>query len=397
MIFLPNGLQAKLYRPPWFSFLLVIWILVCNSKILGLPDLLPINQKQVQIFIHLFQFQNPILLAEICTLILLFASYIELRVGPVLFFLSYLIGSAVGWILATFVFKKISIDLAVFGVTTLLSTFIPLFSSIKYRFVRFLLSGRKVFYFMPSSIIFILTQVFILSLNFAVEGKIPVTSLMATVTGILVGLIWSEAVFIKRGFAYPIEVNYLLRAKQEIDHLKKIDWILDCIKINSSNPSAIEYLFRSIAKSKVSAYFFTDDQKRIIAQLISAIIKKQVKLDMNLIIYHFSILPLSWNLCEIGINNLNERDLVFVDELLLRAEWRLSLRIYDVYLTYEENERRRNRAKKSITKILQELKRVGLRLNDEQWLTSYCSQMPNSVVSGLIKSEIKLTFKPTAA
>jgi len=390
MFLLPIGLHARTFRIPWGALLLLFSSLALTANNLWYHVEIENRFKLQEIVLQSLTFHSPLQLATMISVLLAFSSYVEMRMGWFPYLVTYFASS----LLAVFLKPVLEINdpsfIPLFSLTAYAGAFLVLFAKTSYRFSFYSLPKNKKTVFMPAWLFLTSIYALLIGGHYASQHPFPIESLLGFSPGILVGLVWKEMSFLKKGFLFPIEVTYLLRAKKEVDPLKKIDWILECLRINPSNPQAIEYLFLSIAKSKVPSHFFTESQKDIIAELISAIIKRTVKVDMNLMIYYFSLLPLNWNLSDIGLIEIIENDLDYMNDLLDLSEWRTAIRLYDAYLSKDADEEVRAIVIANIQTTLNELARIGLKPQDKDWLSEYVLYHSDGYASNLIKATIDL-------
>ncbi len=390
MFLLPIGLHARNFRIPWGALLLLFSSLALTANNLWYQFEIENHFRLQEIILQTLTFHSPLQLAAMISILLAFSSYVEMRMGWFPYLVTYFATGLLGTFLQPILEVNDPSFVPLFSLTAYAGAFCVFFGKTPYRFSFYTLPKSKKTIFMPSWLFLIGVYLFLIGGHYASQSAFPIEALLGLSPGILVALLWKELSFLKKGFLFPIEVTYLLRAKKEADPLKKIDWILECLRINPSNPQAIEYLFLSIAKSKVPSHFFTESQKDIIAELISAIIKKTVKVDMNLVIYYFSLLPLNWNLSDIGLIDIIENDLDYMNDLLDLSEWRTAIRLYDAYLAKDADEEVRAIVIANIQTTLNELARIGLKPQDRDWLSEYILYHADGYASNLIKATIDL-------
>jgi len=397
MLFLPFGLQGRIFQIPWGTLLLLVVSIALSTQNPFFNFTIQTSSPFLQSLVSSFVFENPLQLTTATFLLAMFGIYVELRIGPFFYLLTYIAGGAACFLLKTFALKSFVFSPALFALSTVLSCFLVFFGKANYQALFLIAPKTKKIALIPAWAFLLVSQIFVILSHIFFHHQFQYASLFGYLAGGLLGFVWTEVMFVNKGFLFPVEVTHLMFAKRQTDPLKKIDAILDCLKINPSNMQAMEYLFRSIAKSKVAAHFFTDDQKKIISNLISQVIKGNIKADINLIIYYFSLLPLTWNLSDIGLQDISEGDLDFMEELLEKSEWRLAIRLYDAYLTCDSSdEESRAAVIATIQTTLNEVKRVGIKPQDEEWLSTYIIFHSNSYATSLIKTTFNLNGKRTS-
>lgn len=395
MIFLPFGLHAKIYRFPYVTMLIVLAAIYFSAHAIWSYLGFQIDTLDPLLILEkFFVFTNPLQLLTSLFLLASFAIYLELRIGSVLTAVTYLAGGLFGLALKLYFFKSQPVSYSLVSLSTLMGAYFALLGAKNYRALIYIFGQRaKVVYF-PSSFLLIASQAFIILSHLFFHNDFPLASLSGYILGAVLGLIWSEAVFVQKGFLYPIEVQMMLKAKKQFDPLKKIDFIIECLKINPTNLQAMEYLFRSIAKAKVAPHFFTDQQKKVLAAQVSGIIKKEIQVDFNLMIYFLSLLPMNWSLKDLGLSDFDERDHDTIERLMDQSQWKLALRLYDVFLMTEKNEVLRNEVNKKINDLLDQLIRNGFKPEEKEWIAYYIHYHPNSPVTDLIRPRVKTKEPP---
>jgi len=390
MFLLPSGLQARTFRIPWGTFLLIFASVALTANKLWHGFEIEIYHKAQEFLFQSLTYDSVLQLVMATFLLVAFSTYIEMRMGTLAYLGTYFLGASLGFVLKTSIDNADLSFVPLFALSTLIAPFLIFFLKTPYRLTYFSLPKTKKTILIPSWGLLIVSQISFVVAHIYSQQDYPLETLLGYAIGTLVAFAWKELSFLKKGFLFPIEVTYLLHAKKETDPLKKIDWILECLHLNPSNPQATEYLFLSIAKAKVAPHFFTEAQKDIISNLISAIIKKTVKVDINLVIYYFSLLPLNWNLSDIGLVDIIEDDLDYMNELLEHSEWRIAIRLYDAYLANDSEDEARAVVIANIQTTLNELARIGLKPQDKDWLTEYVLYHSDGHASNLIKATIDL-------
>lgn len=391
MFLLPIGLQARRFRIPWGTLFLVFSSLVLSSNQIWYHFEFENYFKFQDIIFQSLTSYTPAHMITMLFILLAFSTYVEMRFGFFVYLLIYFSSA----FFASFLRPVFEISdpqfIAHFSLSCLAGSFLVFFMKTPYRLLFFSAPKTKKIVLAPSWMMLLLAHSLFIAITITQHHSFPLNSLLGYALGVIFALLWKEMSFLKKGTLFPIEVTYLLKAKKETDPLKKIDWILECLKVNPANPQAVEYLFLSIAKSKVPSHFFTEDQKDIIAELVSSIIKRTVKIEMNLVIYYFSLLPLNWNLADIGLVDIVEDDLDYMNDLLDVSEWRIAIRLYDAYLAKDADEEVRAIVIANIQTTLNELARIGLKPQDREWLSEYILYHSDGYASNLIKATIDLS------
>lgn len=390
MIFLPFGLHAKIYRIPYATISIVLLSLYFSTvSIMTYSGFQIESSNYLQIIQKFFVFNNRLLLITSVFLLLAFSIYVELRIGSLLYVLTYFIGGAFAFLLKTYAFKSEPILYSLTALSTLLGAYLVLLGKKNYRAYVYIPPRTKKTIYFPSALFLMASQIFVIASHIVFHKDFPLMSLTGLPIGALLGLIWAQVLFVQDDFLFPIEVTYLLKAKKQFDPLKKIDLIIDCLQVNPSNSQAMEYLFRSIAKAKVAPHFFTEKQKKILASIISGILKKEIVVDLNLTIYFLSLLPMNWDLKDLGLHHFDDRDLSSIDELVEQSQWKLALRLYDVHLMTEANPANRATTQKKANGLLDNAIRAGLSSSEKEWIAQYIHHHPNNPIAALIRPRIK--------
>ncbi|MEK6773456.1 MAG: rhomboid family intramembrane serine protease [Bdellovibrionota bacterium] len=386
MFLLPLGLQTRLSKIPWGTLLLILATVTLTANELWYGIEFENISRVKEFFLQALTFTSPLQIFMSAFLLVAFSPYIEMRMGTIMYLVTYFLGAFVGQYLEAY-FQSTAIDfIPIFALSTLIGTFLIFFAQTNYRILYFALPKTKKMLLIPAWGFLLMSQIFFVVAHIYTQQEFPFPSLIGYVVGMFIAILWGNISFLNKDFLFPAEVNLLLRAKKEKDPLKKIDWILECLRVNQTNPQATEYLFRTIAKSKVAPHFFTGVQKDVISNLISAMIKRNIKIDMNMFIYNFSLLPLNWNLADIGLTEIQEEDLDFMNELLSHSQWRIAIRLFDAYLASDTEDEARAIVMATIKTTLDELARVGLKPIDEEWLAEYVIYHSDGYAADLIKS-----------
>ncbi len=397
MIILPLGLHAKIYRIPYATICVVL--LACYFSLHSIVNFsgFQIDSMQpIQVIEKFFVFNNPLLLVSAVVMLLFFSTYLELRIGSLLYIATYVLGGLSGFLLKTYVFKSQPMSYSVTALCAVMGAYFVLLGQKNYRAFIFIPPRMKKTIYFPSAFFIMAAQAVVILAHLALHNAFPMMSLAGYAVGAILGIAWGEAVFVQSGFSFPIEVQYMLRAKKQFDPLKKIDLIIECLRVNPTNSQAMEYLFRSIAKAKVAPHFFTDKQKQLLATIISGVLKKEIPVDLNLMIYFLSLLPLNWSMKDLGLQDFDDRDLDTIDIFVNQSQWKLGLRLYDVYLMTETNIVQRSSVLAKVNKILDEVIMMGLKPDEKEWVAYYIHHHPNSPVTDLIRPRIKPKDKKPA-
>ncbi len=388
MFFIPIGLQSRVFKFPWGTLLLIMAVIVLSTAKIWYGMQFEEFGKFELFLTTSLTFDSPIQLTMAVVLLLLFSTYIELRMGTIGYLLTYFLGAYAANYFHGHLAAAPPSFIPIFSLSTLIGTFLVFFSQTSYKVLLFKIPKRKQILLIPSWSFLIVCQVLPIVIQIYSHQKFPFLALLGYLLGCLIASLWNEISYVNKGFLYPDEAHMLLKAKKQKDPLDKIDHILECLKVNPTNPQATEYLFRSIAKAKTASHFFTSDQKDVIATLMSAIIKRQVRIDLNMTIYLLSLLPLNWNLSDIGLVDVNEEDLDFMNELLDNSEWRIAIRLFDAYLNCTNDEKVKSYVTTTLQTTVSELARVGLKPTDQEWLQDYVLFHANGYAAELIKATL---------
>jgi hypothetical protein len=142
----------------------------------------------------------------------------------------------------------------------------------------------------------------------------------------------SQVSWVRDGFLFNAEQVAFVKAKKALQPQIKIRYCLDILEINRMNFVAVEYIFRSLAKYSVEATSLEDPIMVGISDLMLKLINNEFKVKPSQAVSILSLIPLSWNIADLPMRTLTKTDLRQIENQVLEHDWRLAIRLYDLYL-----------------------------------------------------------------
>ena len=128
MFLLPLGLQTRLSKIPWGTLLLILATVTLTANELWYGIEFENISRVKEFFLQALTFTSPLQIFMSAFLLVAFSPYIEMRMGTIMYLVTYFLGAFVGQYLEAY-FQSTAIDfIPIFALSTLIGTFLIFFA-----------------------------------------------------------------------------------------------------------------------------------------------------------------------------------------------------------------------------------------------------------------------------
>ena len=295
----------------------------------------PENTNLQSLTLALWQHQNWWMLFGNLLLLGLFSLFLEQRIGPVFVLGLYLCGGFAGAFLQVkFANSYAWVSAGASGVMAVIGAYAFFFFKEKVQFLKSLTVPGWLYI----SLLFIAGNALYLDSNFIPDFDLWAHSL-GFFFGILLGFLISLLVWVQADFLFEAEQYAFFKAKKTTLPLKKITHCLEVLEINPYNFTATEYLIKSLAKYHIEWADVPEGELKEIGHLLVRMINQEFPVVPSQIYSIISLLPISWNFTLVPMPRLEKKELHRIENQILQNDWRLALRLYDLYLSQHPSPR----------------------------------------------------------